>query len=167
MTCAALGRFRKEEYQSLLLSPRGPQGQETDFRVGFSADVCGERCSWNSPLGTQPSLIPGATSQGWEVGPGACFVPVNLGGVQAPVLLVAPAHARLPHCPALSVKVLGACKHRGALEWGAFTEHFLYGRRTPRKQLPVHISCNPDRPSPYFPGLASLTGVGSAFRMQP
>jgi hypothetical protein len=39
MTCAALERFRKEDYQSLLLSPRGPQGQETDFRVGFSADV--------------------------------------------------------------------------------------------------------------------------------
>lgn len=39
MTCAALGRFRKEQCQSRLLSPRGPQGQETDFRVGFSADV--------------------------------------------------------------------------------------------------------------------------------
>lgn len=50
MTCAELGRFRKEEYQSLLLSPRGPQGQETDFRVGFSADVCGERYSWEHSL---------------------------------------------------------------------------------------------------------------------
>lgn len=149
MTCAALGRFRKEDYQSLLLSPQGSTGSGNRLQSWFLSG-CGERCSWNSPLGTQPSLIPGGTSQGREVGPGACFAPIILGRVQVPVPHATSAHTRLPHCPTLSCKVLSACKHHRVLEWVIFIKHFLYIRCILSEQLLIRISFNPDCPSPYF-----------------
>lgn len=61
MTCVVLGRFRKQAHQSLLLSLRGPQGQETDFAADMEGGAVGIH-PWehSSPYPRKNSQIPEA-----------------------------------------------------------------------------------------------------------
>lgn len=128
--------------------PQGSTGSGNRLQSWFLSG-CGERCSWNSPLGTQISLTTGELHRVGRLVLVLVLLPL-ISESPSPCPTVASAHAGLPHCRTLSGKVSGACKHHCALEWVIFIQHFLYVRCMLSKHLPIHISFNSDHPSPYF-----------------